>query len=66
VVIKRLGEILLLSCSCGFSSPRVMTETRGEFGSPEEGNRSPSEAVTRRLLKIVTEDISVYNSEVQS
>jgi hypothetical protein len=36
-----------------------VAESRGQFENPEEGERSPLEAVTIRLVKTVTENTSV-------
>jgi hypothetical protein len=34
-------------CNCD----KLVAEARGQFGNPEEGERPPLEAVTRRLVK---------------
>lgn len=41
-----------------------MAEARGQCVNPEEEERPSLEAVTRRLVTTVTEDISVCNSDL--
>jgi hypothetical protein len=36
-----------VSCCC----EKLVAEPQGQFGKPEEGERPPLEAVTRRLVK---------------
>jgi hypothetical protein len=36
-----------------------MAEARGQFGTPDEVERPPLEAVTRGLVKTVVEDMSL-------
>jgi hypothetical protein len=40
----------------------AVAEVKGDFGNPEERERRPLEAVTRRLVKTVTGDTGVCNS----
>jgi hypothetical protein len=54
---KRLTDyrrwLLEPSSSCVYCDSRVdVAEAQGQFGNPEEGERSPLEAVTRGLVKI--------------
>jgi hypothetical protein len=37
----------------------IVAEIQGRFGNPEKGKRSPLEAVTIRLVKIVVDDNTV-------
>jgi hypothetical protein len=37
----------------------AVAEGRGQFGNPEQAEHTPLEAVTRCLMKTVTEDTSV-------
>jgi hypothetical protein len=41
-----------------------VAEARGHFGNPEEAERPPLEAVTRRRVKAATENTSVCNSDI--
>jgi hypothetical protein len=38
---------VVVSCCC----ENLVAEARGQFGNPEEGERPPLEAVTRKLVK---------------
>jgi hypothetical protein len=38
---------VLVSCWC----EKLLAEARGQFGNPEEGERPPLEAVTRKRVK---------------
>jgi hypothetical protein len=42
-----------------------VAKARGQFGNPEEGESLPLEAVTRELVKTVTENTSVCNSDLK-
>jgi hypothetical protein len=37
-----------------------VAEARGQFGNPEERERPSLEAVTRKLVKAMTENASIY------
>jgi hypothetical protein len=43
----------------------AVAEIRGHFANQEKGEHLPSEAVTRRLVKTVTEDISACKSDME-
>jgi hypothetical protein len=43
----------------------LLSEARGQFGNPEEGERPPLEAVTRKLVKTANrEDLSLCSGRL--